>query len=163
MSRPSFQPDPILGDYLRAVFVRQVTRVGEVAAKRLLATFANIADEADAVANEVFERLGNQPGEGDMGDVAEAARDEGVDHYHALSTLEQAVKNLLAAGLYHVFEQQQKVFDGLCARRLGGTLDPHRLSIVAERLRRATARGKGGQARRGPERPAAPRDRKSVV
>ena len=120
---PSFHPDAILADYVRSAFVQQVTSLGDLAVKRLLATFANIADEANAVADETFRRLGAQPGEGDMGDVAEEAQDAGIDHYHTLSMLEQAVKNLLAAGLYHVFEQQQKVFEELTRRRLGGIID----------------------------------------
>ena len=75
---------------------------------RLLGAFSKIESEADQVAQSAFEAYGRLPGEGEMGDFAEAAEDEGIAYYQTLAELKQGVTNLLAVGLYHLFEQHHR-------------------------------------------------------
>jgi hypothetical protein len=83
----------------------QLEAFGVDGVARLLGAFSNIEAEADKVADSAFEAYGRLPGEGDMGDFADSARDEGIAYYQSLAQLKQGVTNLLAAGLYHLFEQ----------------------------------------------------------
>lgn len=72
---------------------------------RLLGAFAGIEEEADDVAQSAFEAYGRGAGEGDMGDLAQSAEEQGIAYYQTLAELKQGVTNLLAIGLYHLFEQ----------------------------------------------------------
>jgi hypothetical protein len=83
----------------------QLDAFGVDGVARLLGAFATIEDEANAVADKAFEQYGHLAGDRDMGDFAEAAQDQGIQHYQTLALLKQGVTNLLAAGLYHLFEQ----------------------------------------------------------
>jgi hypothetical protein len=85
----------------------QLDALGVDGVDRLLGSFAGIEDEANRVADAAFEAYGELPGEGDMGDFADTALDEGIQYYQTLAELKQGVTNLLAVGLYHQFEQQR--------------------------------------------------------
>jgi hypothetical protein len=74
-----------------------------------LAGFVNLDQSASAVADAAFKRLGSRPGTDDSGDLeqeAEWAHEEGQAYCEAMIGLRQATINLLAAGLYHLLEQQ---------------------------------------------------------
>ena len=86
----------------------QLDALGVDGVARLLGSFAGIADEARQVTNAAFRAYGQISGEGDMGDFAENALDEGLQYYQTLAELQQGVTNLLAVGLYHLFEQHSK-------------------------------------------------------
>ena len=83
----------------------QLDAFGTDGIARLLGAFANIEAEANAVAENAFEEYGRIAGDRDMGDFADAAQDQGIQYYQTLAQLKQGVTNLLAAGLYHLFEQ----------------------------------------------------------
>jgi hypothetical protein len=83
----------------------QLDALGIDGVDRLLGAFSNIEAEADEVADKAFEAYGQLPGEGDMADFAESARDQGIEYYMTLARLKQGVTNLLAVGLFHLFEQ----------------------------------------------------------
>lgn len=76
----------------------------------VLPAFGNIEARADQMANDYYNRIGSQPaGEDcdiDMGSVAEDAQDYGVNWYQMMISLRQTMLNLLAAGLFHLVEQQ---------------------------------------------------------
>ena len=78
--------------------------------KDVLSGFTNLEERADQVADAAFKRLGARTATDDSGDdlsrEAEAAHEEGQAYYEAMAGLRQATINLLAAGLFHLLEQQ---------------------------------------------------------
>jgi hypothetical protein len=93
----------------------QLDALGVDGVARLLGAFSTIETEADEIADKTFGAYGQLPGEGDMGDFADSARDEGIAYYQTLSELKQGVTNLLAVGLYHLFEQHRDRVKSLLA------------------------------------------------
>lgn len=98
--------------HFRRVFLRQLQTFCRAVSERLLPTFDSLEEEADRIAKEEFERLGQLPGDDsvDMADLAEFAYDEGLAHYEAMSDVRQALLNLAAAALYHLIQQQLLIF-----------------------------------------------------
>jgi len=95
------------------LFCKPVALFVEVVERRLLPSFDNIEEEAEAVAKEAWESLMSYPGdpdECDPGAFAEQAQQEGVDYYCSLDALRQAVLNQGAVTLRHMFEQQLLFF-----------------------------------------------------
>lgn len=91
---------------------------------KILPVFGDLEQEADAVAETEFERLCAQPAKpdfhGDLSDLAERATEHGYEYGETMFAIRQSVLNLLAAGLYHLFEQQQKgLFYQTVAARTG--------------------------------------------
>ncbi len=82
--------------------------------ERLLPTFENLADEADAVADAEFNRLGQSRVSEDsylqMDVAADLAHDKGLAHYERMDGVRQGLLNLATAGVHHLFEQQVAVF-----------------------------------------------------
>lgn len=74
--------------------------------------FDNLEVEAESVAEAEFERLCALPVgpdyQGDLGDLAERAMEHGNEYGETMFAIRQSVLNLLAVGLQHLFEQQQK-------------------------------------------------------
>lgn len=85
----------------------QLDALGVDGVARLLDAFGNIEAEAQSVAQAAFDAYGQIPGEGDMADFADSANDEGIEYYRTLSEMKQGVTNLLAVGLYHLYEQHR--------------------------------------------------------
>ena len=79
---------------------------------RLLPTFENIEKEAEEKTESEWERLGQEyfPEHIDSSDIAEWAQDAGIDHYMNMRSMKQALVNMFAMTLYHVFEQQLMEF-----------------------------------------------------
>ena len=98
-------------DYCRqAIQAIQGFRTG--ALEKVVPAFDGIADDAERAAEAEYDRLGSMPYDGqiDMSDVADMAQDHGIDVYQTMSGVRQGVLNVLAVGLYHLFEQQQLFF-----------------------------------------------------
>lgn len=78
--------------------------------KHVLPAFADIERKSNQVANEEFNRIGSEPaGEecsGDMADAAESAEARGNQFYEIMVSVRQTMLNLVAAGLFHLVEQQ---------------------------------------------------------
>lgn len=73
----------------------------------VLPSFANLDRRADDEADEYFHRAGAQAGEyTDQADIADDAQQHSISWYQTMSALRQAMLNLMASGLYHLFEQQ---------------------------------------------------------
>ncbi len=87
--------------------------MGRLAIERLLAGFQNIDDEAEETTSESWHRLMSQPatGDEDPADAAAEAWDDGVERYTAITNLHQAVLNLLATKIRHLFEQHVNDYD----------------------------------------------------
>lgn len=94
------------------VFIPQIRALVEALADRLLPAFGDIEAEANRKTEEEYQRLGSLPARDDvdMGDLAEKAFDTGVAHYQMVSGIRQGFTNMLAAALYHTYEQQVMLF-----------------------------------------------------
>lgn len=79
---------------------------------RLLPTFHDIEKEADKVQEQEWNRLCSSCTSTDIdpAGLAEKAHDAGLDYYLMVSGVRQALLNVSAATLYHLFEQQQLFF-----------------------------------------------------
>src|ERR1700722_15655143 len=76
----------------------------------VLPAFGNIDARANQVADDYFNRVGSLPANEyqsfDMSDVADAAQAHSLDWWEMMTSLRQTMLNLLAAGLFHLVEQQ---------------------------------------------------------
>ena len=98
-------------DYCQQV-IRALQGFRAGALEKVVPAFKGIADDAEMAAEAEYERLGSMPYDDqiDMSDVAEMAQDHGIAVYQTMSGVRQGVLNVLAVGLYHLFEQQQLFF-----------------------------------------------------
>jgi hypothetical protein len=96
------------GNYIRNVFPPQLQQLAEHGIAKAIVPFERPADEANAHAEAEYARMAALPGDADLGEIAEIASDAGSEYYGVLKSVEQAMTNLLAAGIYHLFEQQSK-------------------------------------------------------
>src|ERR1019366_1102504 len=102
------------GNYLESQITFNI--IGPIVAFRayifrdVLPAFGNLGERAEQAANDYYDRVGSQPvgeyGELDIADVAETAHDRSVSWYEMMTSLQQTMLNLLAAGLFHLAEQQ---------------------------------------------------------
>ena len=86
-----------------------ITAFRECIFRDVLPAFSNIDERARQVADEYFHRIGSQPAgdyELDMSNIAEAVQDHSFDWWQMMNSLQQTMLNLLAAGLFHLLEQQ---------------------------------------------------------
>ena len=98
-------------DYFRQA-IRELQGFRAGALEKVVPAFEGIAEDAERAAEEEYERLGSMPygNQIDMSDVADMAKDHGITVYETMSGVRQGVLNVLAVGLYHLFEQQQLFF-----------------------------------------------------
>lgn len=94
------------------LYVPPVEAYRATALKKIPPMFDDLEQEAESVAEAEFERLCAQPADpdwqGDLGDLAERAEEHGNEYGETMFAIHQSVLNLLAVGLQHLFEQQQK-------------------------------------------------------
>jgi hypothetical protein len=76
--------------------------------ERMLPAFDDIESDAEAFEKREFERLSEvvHPEMMDEADLAEIVRDMAVDYYVSFRDVFQGMHNLLAVGIFHLFEQQ---------------------------------------------------------
>lgn len=78
----------------------------EVFNQRIVAAFAHLHDEAEAVIQRAYDQLAQGCCENtDPGTIAEQAQDRGIEYYVSVSAVRQGILNLMVAGLYHLLEQ----------------------------------------------------------
>lgn len=84
----------------------------EQAKVRLLSQFANIEAEAEQAETEHWERSGQSfdPEWDDPGDLADAARDHGVELYQLLSDMHDRTRLSVVAGMYHHWDKTFRRF-----------------------------------------------------
>lgn len=124
-------------------FPREARVLIEVIQDRVLPAFQGIEDEAEQVADSVYEELGQLPADEysyiDMSDLAEIAHDKGLERYEELAGAKQALLNIAPVALYHLFEQQLLFFYRRQVLHPSEEYDRSRfrhLSVVEARLRR---------------------------
>ena len=81
--------------------IRAIEAFRDAALEKVVPAFENIAKEAAATTNEKYA--------GDDDSVAEQAIEHYAECLETLSDVRQGMVNLLAVGLYHLFEQQRKL------------------------------------------------------
>jgi hypothetical protein len=78
--------------------------------QHVLPAFGNLDERANEVADDYYHRVGGQIGAEceyiDPGDIAEDAHDHSIGWYQTMLSLRQTMLNLMAAGLFHLAEQQ---------------------------------------------------------
>ncbi len=95
-------------EYIRNQFIKQIELLNESIQNRLIPTFDNIETEAEELSEKEWNRLCflcYSP-DIDSEDLAEKAQEAGIDYYITLSGIKQAVLNITATAIYHLFEQQ---------------------------------------------------------
>lgn len=99
-----------LGMRIRGFTLAQIITYRECVFRDVLPAFGNPEERARRVAEEYFSRKTNEPaGENEDGSIERIAEDTvatGVAFYEGLISAQQTMKNLLAAGLFHLVEQQ---------------------------------------------------------
>jgi hypothetical protein len=98
-------------NYFESVNVARMRTLLEVLRDRVLPSFESVAEEAERKQQEAWDQMATMPcGEDgpliDPGDVAEMARDAGLDHYQAMAGARQTIVSSFAIALYHLWEQQ---------------------------------------------------------
>lgn len=94
-------------NYIRAVTLPFFDTYVECVENKLLPAFGNVDEEASKHGEEEYERLSEWAGpDDDPAQVAEWAQDNALRHYETLRDIQQGLLNLLAAALYHQWEQQ---------------------------------------------------------
>ena len=101
-------PNPLFwADYIQNLFIPQIRTLGQAFDDRIMPAFQGIEEEADRIQNKKWDELCKRAGpDTDHGDMAEAARDAGLEYYETIKSLQQGINNLFAAAFYHMFEQQ---------------------------------------------------------
>ncbi len=113
-----------LAHHIPMFYVPPVQAYRAAALRKIPPVFENLEQEAEAATDAEFERLCAQPAgpdhDGDLGDLAERATDYGNEYGETMFAIRQSVLNVLAVGLQHLFEQQQKsLFYQTCEARTG--------------------------------------------
>ena len=93
--------------FRQAIRQLQGFRVG--ALEKVVPAFEGIAEDAERAIEADYERLGPMTAY-DAQDVAYMAMEHRITVYETMFGVRQGVLNLLAVGLYHLFEQQQLFF-----------------------------------------------------
>jgi len=99
-------------DYFERLHIWQISTFEQAIFEKLIPAFDKIEEESKHIAEAEYERLGAMPAAGDvdLGDLAEDAQHAALVYYEGMSYFHQGLLNLLAAGLYHLFEQQFLIF-----------------------------------------------------
>jgi hypothetical protein len=95
---------------IRQWIIRPVIAFREYIFRDVLPAFSNLNERANQIGDEYYEQVGSQPAsedfDGDMSTFAEEAQDRALSWYLMMRSLRQTMLNLLAAGLFHLTEQQ---------------------------------------------------------
>ena len=106
--------------YLRYTILPQLEAYSDEGVPRVLGTFARIGDEAEEYADRTYrsysDRAASDEGD-DYADLLEESHNQGIQYFEVLNDLRQAITNLLAAGLYHLFEQHLSKLKHLLSMR----------------------------------------------
>jgi len=102
------------GGYLAAQIrqwrIRPIIAFREYIFRDVVPQFSRLNERADQIGNEYYENAANQPAgedcDGDLSGFAEDAQDYALSWYEMMRSLRQTMLNLLAAGLFHLTEQQ---------------------------------------------------------
>ncbi len=106
---PMIKNGYLWGDYVRKVFIPALDFYTDVALSKVFPALSDeaISKEADRVEQEAFDRLGQTvaPEDYDLSYFVEPAFNEGLDFFISMRDARQGLINILAVGLFHLFEQ----------------------------------------------------------
>lgn len=99
-----------LASQIRRWRIRPIIAFREYIFRDVVPQFSRLNERADQIASEYFNNAINQPaGEdcnGDLSGFAEDSHNHALSWYETMRSLRQTMLNLLAAGLFHLTEQQ---------------------------------------------------------
>jgi hypothetical protein len=99
-----------LAHQVRQHAIRPVIAFREYVFRDVIPQFCNLNQRADQIGVEFYDRAITQPVDedcdGDTSQFAEDAHDHALSWYEMMRSLRQTMLNLLAAGLFHLTEQQ---------------------------------------------------------
>ena len=99
-----------LASQIRQWRIRPIIAFREYIFRDVVPQFGRLNERADQIGNEYFEAAISQPAgedcDGDLSGFAEDAHDHALSWYEMMRSLRQTMLNLLAAGLFHLTEQQ---------------------------------------------------------
>ena len=129
----------VTGQYLdfqvRQRVIRPVIAFREYIFRDLLPQFGMLDERAEQIADECYNRMTSEPAsddfDGDISVFAEEANDQALSWYEMMRSLRQTMLNLLAAGLFHLVEQQLASLCRDAAFRVGPPRDT-KLEVVTE-------------------------------
>lgn len=90
--------------------IRPIIAFREYIFRDMVPQFSKLDERAEQIGNEYYARMVSEPAEedfdGDLSGFAEDAHDQALSWYEMMRSLRQTMLNLLAAGLFHLAEQQ---------------------------------------------------------
>ena len=99
-----------LAHQVRQQAIRPILAFREYIFRDVMPQFCDLAQRASLIGNEYYEHAVSQPVnedcDGDTSEFAEDAHDHALSWYEMMRSLRQTMLNLLAAGLFHLTEQQ---------------------------------------------------------
>lgn len=103
------------GRYFQQQFIPQINLFCDTLLERFLPTFDTVDQEAESLAESIFENFLQQTYGWDGMDVdissaADQAMDKSIEYYQRLLAVYQTYLNLSLVGLYHMYEQQLYTF-----------------------------------------------------
>jgi len=101
-----------LDPYKRKWLKSEISAYSKILNERLFPSFENIEEDAEDYSEQIFEELGQLPGDGsvDMSEIAEIAMEKGITYYEELSLVKYSFTAIAIASLYHLWEQQARKF-----------------------------------------------------
>lgn len=100
-----------LNDLIRANYKSQIAAFVKILNERLFPNFDNIDDEAEELENASFNELCARASENaDPASLAESALEQSLIFYSELRVVKHAFTGISIAGLYHIWEQQVRIF-----------------------------------------------------
>jgi hypothetical protein len=126
------------GGYLamqvRGGVIRPIVAFREYIFRDVAPHFGALDERADQIGNEYYGRAVSQPADesfdGDLSGFAEDAHDHALSWYEMMRSLRQTMFNLLAAGLFHLIEQQLAVLGHDAGFRNGPPKDTRLEEVV---------------------------------
>jgi hypothetical protein len=94
--------------FVQYVALKQLDAFAGDGVARTMGGFTKLADERDEYADLMFQSYAEGAEDLDPADWGEEAREQALDYYQLLLNLRQSILNLLAAGLYHLYEQHRE-------------------------------------------------------
>lgn len=140
-------------EFIQYVALEQLDTLAGDGVARMMAGFARIAEERDEYADLIFQSYMEAVEKADPADWGEEAREQALDYYQLLLNLRQSMLNLIAAGLYHLYEQHRNKVENLLTeqgrtlpslRKLDGWTKVDELRLLANTVKH----GNGGSAKK---------------
>jgi hypothetical protein len=95
---------------IRQRVIRPIIAFRDYIFRYVVPQFAKLDERAEQIGNDYYEEAVSQPAgedfDGDLSGFAEDAHDHALGWYEMMRSLRQSMLNLLAAGLFHLIEQQ---------------------------------------------------------